>query len=143
VKEILIHTNPLYRHGAGEARGAHNSEDTRSKRVAGIIINSHQCIKALRAPTGQETLYRCSSAAERLTTPFATISTLEVCFVNGYRLISGRSQDRNLSPVLSSNRTSASRHLEHSQDQQNTYRCGAEEARCKTPSSTPMTFGLI
>ena len=25
-----------------------------------------------------------------------------VCFVNGYRLISGRSQDRNLSPVLSS-----------------------------------------
>ena len=25
------------RHGAGEARGAHNSEVTRSKRVAGII----------------------------------------------------------------------------------------------------------
>ena len=25
-----------------------------------------------------------------------------VCFVNGYRLISGRSQDRNLSPVFSS-----------------------------------------
>ena len=28
----------LNRHGAAEARGAHNSEDTRSKRVAGMII---------------------------------------------------------------------------------------------------------
>ena len=26
------------RHGAAEARGAHNSEDTRSKRVAGILL---------------------------------------------------------------------------------------------------------
>ena len=29
------------------ARGAHNSEVTRSKRVAGIFITSHRCIKVL------------------------------------------------------------------------------------------------
>ena len=29
--------NHIHRHGAEVARGAHNSEDTRSKRVAGII----------------------------------------------------------------------------------------------------------
>ena len=29
------------------ARGAHNSEVTRSKRVAGIFITSHWCIEAL------------------------------------------------------------------------------------------------
>ena len=95
--------NTFYRHGAGAARGAHNSEVTRSKRVAGIIINSHRCIKALRAPfkntQDQQNTYRCSSAAERLKTSFAIFLTFQVCFVNGYRLISGRSQDRNLSPV--------------------------------------------
>ena len=37
----------VYRHGAEAARVAHNHEVTRSKRVAGIIIISHQCIKAL------------------------------------------------------------------------------------------------
>ena len=37
----------LYRHGAGEARGAHNSEDIGSKPIAGIIHQSHRCIKAL------------------------------------------------------------------------------------------------
>ena len=93
----------FYRHGAGAARRAHNPEVTRSKRVAGIIINSHRCIKALRAISeniqDQQNIYRCSSAAERLKTSFAIFLTLEVCFVNGYRLISGRSQDRNLSPV--------------------------------------------
>ena len=31
------HTKTLYRNGAGAARGAHNSEVTRSKRVSGII----------------------------------------------------------------------------------------------------------
>ena len=41
-------SNTYNRHGAEEARGAHNSEVTRSKRVAGIqIITSHRCIKAL------------------------------------------------------------------------------------------------
>ena len=51
------------RHGAEAARGAHNSEVTRSKRVAGIqIITSHQCIKALEQP-----LNPLSSAAERRT----------------------------------------------------------------------------
>ena len=35
------------------ARGAHNSEVTRSKRVAGIKhITSHRCIKALEQPKG-------------------------------------------------------------------------------------------
>ena len=37
----------FYRHGAEAARGAHNPEVTRSKRVVGIIIKSHRCIKAL------------------------------------------------------------------------------------------------
>ena len=47
------------RHGAGVARGAHNSEVTRSKRVAGISSpDSHRCIKAL------EQLNPFSSAAE-------------------------------------------------------------------------------
>ena len=45
----------VYRHGAEAARVAHNHEVTRSKRVAGIIIISHQCIMALRAKTTQNT----------------------------------------------------------------------------------------
>jgi hypothetical protein len=35
-KQASKHT--IHRHGAEAARGAHNSEDTRSKRVAGIIL---------------------------------------------------------------------------------------------------------
>ena len=31
-------TKPIHRHGAEAARGAHNSEVTRSKRVAGILL---------------------------------------------------------------------------------------------------------
>ena len=41
-----------------------------------LLINSHQCIKALRALRNRETFYRCSSAAERLKTSFATFLTL-------------------------------------------------------------------
>ena len=82
--EILIHTNQtnstFYRHGAGAARRAHNPEVTRSKRVVGIFIHSHRCIKALRALSkntqDQQNTYRCSSAAERLKTSFAIFLTL-------------------------------------------------------------------
>ncbi len=90
----------FYRHGAAVARGAHNSEGTRSKRVVGIIIKSHRCIEALEHSSRTTKTYRCSSAAERLQTPFVPSSTITVCFTDGYRLISGRSQDRNLSPVI-------------------------------------------
>ena len=34
--------NLFHRHGAAAARGAHNSEDTRSKRVAGILPKSYK-----------------------------------------------------------------------------------------------------
>ena len=41
----------INRHGAEAARGAHNSEVTRSKRVVGIhYVTSHRCIKALEQP---------------------------------------------------------------------------------------------
>ena len=44
----------INRHGAEAARGAHNSEVTRSKRVAGIhYITSHRCIKALEQPSNR------------------------------------------------------------------------------------------
>ena len=73
--------NPtFYRHGAGAARRAHNPEVTRSKRVVGIFIHSHRCIKALRALSkntqDQQNTYRCSSEAERLKTSFAIFLTL-------------------------------------------------------------------
>ena len=46
-----LHMDTLNRHGAAAARAAHNREDTRSKRVAGIHhITSHRCIKALEQP---------------------------------------------------------------------------------------------
>ena len=45
------YTKTLYRHGAAAARRAHNPEDTRSKRVAGIIHHLHRCIKALAQPS--------------------------------------------------------------------------------------------
>ena len=79
-KYSSTHSPTFYRHGAEEARGAHNSEDTRSKRVVGIFIHSHRCIKALRALSkntqDQQNTYRCSSAAERLKTSFAIFLTL-------------------------------------------------------------------
>ena len=61
----------VYRHGAEAARVAHNHEVTRSKRVAGIIIISHQCIMALRA----QNTYRCGAEAARCKTSSSTFLT--------------------------------------------------------------------
>ena len=143
------------------ARGAHNSEVTRSKRVAGIFHTSHRCIKALEhliASAHQGTgapYHRLSLTEERRahnpevtgSTPVGGILRIRVLYrsahplhdegrqagrktehsqsrnsgvaqrqsiynivgrilrpcikvrkTDGYRLISGRSQDRNLSP---------------------------------------------
>ena len=80
----------FHRHGAEEARGAHNSEVTRSKRVAGIYHTSHWCIKAL----------------EHLITDMAQRQRAG--------LITLRSQDRNLLSVFITHRIGASRHWSNS-----------------------------
>ncbi len=63
---------------------------------------------------------------------------LEPAWRRGKRagLITPRSLDRNGLPVLPSNRIGASRRWSN---QQITYRRGAEEARCKTPSPNNST----
>ena len=54
------------------------------------------------------------------------------------RLITARSHDRNVLPVFIFTSQWCIKALE-----QTCYRCGAEEARCKTPSSHSLTFSLI
>jgi hypothetical protein len=106
-KEILIHT---HLHFTGMAQGQRaglitlRSLDRNELPVLSSIRTgaSRHLEQYPRTFKTNKTFYRCSSAAERLKTSFAILLTLEVCFVNGYRLISGRSQDRNLSPVFSS-----------------------------------------
>ena len=84
--------HPLNRHGAAEARGAHNSEDIRSKRIAGIQpITSHRCIKALehQSPVAQR---KRAVKHRQLPTRFEKIRQTD-----GYRLMSRRTHDRNVS----------------------------------------------
>jgi hypothetical protein len=81
------------------ARGAHNSEVTRSKRVAGIYHTSHWCIKALE--------HLITGVAQR----------------QRARLITARTYDRNVSPVSITHRIGASRHWSIF------HRHGAEAAR--------------
>ena len=74
------------------ARGAHNSEVTRSKRVAGIQpITSHRCIKALehQSPVAQR---KRAVKHRQLPTRFEKIRQTD-----GYRLMSRRTHDRNVS----------------------------------------------
>jgi hypothetical protein len=64
MRRWLVHLFILYyRHGAGVARGAHNPENIRSNRVAGIVkldaINVAQRESRLRA------FYRCGAEEAR------------------------------------------------------------------------------
>ena len=100
------------------ARGAHNSEVTRSKRVAGIhkgnlrlpsdpslqirargqrgqhvpCITSHRCIKALEQLSSL-VAQRKRAVKHRLSTPRCE----NIRKIDGYRLMSRRSHDRNVS----------------------------------------------
>jgi hypothetical protein len=67
------------------ARGAHNSEVTRSKRVAGIYHTSHRCIKALEQ---QHNTTHITGVAQGQ-------RAVSLC-----RLITTRTYDRNVSPVF-------------------------------------------
>ncbi len=58
------YTKTLYRHGAAAARGAHNPEDTRSKRVAGII---HHLLPVFQdTKHNHQTILKTNSQAQRL-----------------------------------------------------------------------------
>ena len=53
------------RHGAAEARGAHNPEDTGSKPVAGLLF--FLCFKETQMSlTRDKTYYRCGAEAARV-----------------------------------------------------------------------------
>jgi len=86
VKLDVKGSTQYHRHGAEAARGAHNPEVTGSKPVAGIHHTSHWCIKAL----------------EHLITDMAQRQRA--------RLITARTQDRNLLSVFITHRIGASRH---------------------------------
>ena len=61
------YTKTLYRHGAEAARRAQNPEDTRSKRVAGIIHHLHRCFEALAQFIKQSNdIVRLSDAINRV-----------------------------------------------------------------------------
>ena len=75
------------------ARAAHNREVTRSKRVAGIqYITSHRCIKALEQLSSLVAQWKRAVKRRQLPTRFEKIRKTD-----GYRLMSRRSHDRNVS----------------------------------------------
>ena len=88
--KLDVKRSNFHRHGAEVARGAHNSEDTGSKPVAGIQHTSHWCIKAL----------------EHLITDVAQRQRAW--------LITTRTYDRNVSSVFITHRIGASRHWSNS-----------------------------
>ena len=61
------HSNKtIYRHGAAEARGAHNSEDIGSKPIAGIIQQLASVHQGIRANTNHQTIQNEKSGSETL-----------------------------------------------------------------------------